>query len=213
MRNIKRIAFIILNLINFFFLSFIIFRNKIHITNKIRKSLFRIKGSNNKIFIQKDNYFYKCKFIILGSNNFIKIGNKNIFKKSTFYIEGNNSNISIGDFNTSEGSYLSSDGDNSITIGNNCMISRDTFFFNSDSHPIYSNNDKTRLNFSSPIKLKDNVWVGAFSKVLKGVNIESNCVIGLGSVLTKSTKSNTIYAGVPAKEIKTDVIWKRDYEK
>lgn len=48
----------------------------------------------------------------------------------------------------------------------------------------------------------NNVWIGANSVILDGVNIGDNSIIGAGSVVTKNVPSNMIYAGVPAKKIK-----------
>ena len=39
-------------------------------------------------------------------------------------------------------------------------------------------------------------------KILKGVNIGDNTVIGAGSVVTKNIPNNSVAVGVPAKVIK-----------
>jgi acetyltransferase-like isoleucine patch superfamily enzyme len=46
------------------------------------------------------------------------------------------------------------------------------------------------------------VIVGAGSIVFPGVHIEEGCSIGAMSLLTKSTRSWGIYAGIPAKRVK-----------
>ena len=47
--------------------------------------------------------------------------------------------------------------------------------------------------------------------ILKGVIIENGCVIGTGSIVTKScAEPNSIYVGVPARKIKSNIIWDRD---
>ena len=49
----------------------------------------------------------------------------------------------------------------------------------------------------------NNVFLGRNAIVLKGVSIGDNVIIGAGSVVTKNCKSNSVYAGVPAKFICT----------
>lgn len=51
----------------------------------------------------------------------------------------------------------------------------------------------------------DNVIFGVHATVIGGVIIEAGCIIGAGAVVTKSTESNGIYAGVPARRIKERV--------
>jgi acetyltransferase-like isoleucine patch superfamily enzyme len=51
------------------------------------------------------------------------------------------------------------------------------------------------------IDIADNVWLGAGVVVLDGVRIGRNCIIGAGSVVTRSVPDNTTVAGVPARTI------------
>lgn len=57
---------------------------------------------------------------------------------------------------------------------------------------------------NTTIKIGNNVWIGANSLILGGVNITgNNVVIAAGSVVTKSfSESNVVLAGCPAKIIK-----------
>ena len=54
------------------------------------------------------------------------------------------------------------------------------------------------------LRLGNNVWIGANSLILGGVNITgSNVVIAAGSIVTKSfSESNVVLAGCPARIIK-----------
>lgn len=52
------------------------------------------------------------------------------------------------------------------------------------------------------VKIETDVWIGANTTILKGVDIAQGCVIAAGAVVTKSTEPFGIYAGVPAKRIR-----------
>jgi len=85
----------------------------------------------------------------------------------------------------------------SIFIGNNVRCGANTLITDNDWHL-----DDIRSDEPKPIVIHDNVWLGEGSKVLKGVEIGKNSVIGAGSVVTKSVPENVVAAGNPCKEIR-----------
>ncbi len=55
--------------------------------------------------------------------------------------------------------------------------------------------------YAKPVKIGNNVWVGAGVHINQGVTIGDNTIIGSGSVVTKDIPANVIAAGVPCKVI------------
>lgn len=86
-----------------------------------------------------------------------------------------------------------------ITIGDNCLIGHNVVLatINHDLNP--ANN---RKNHYVPIKICDNVWIGANVTVLQGVTIGEWAVVAAGAVVTKDVEPYTIVGGIPAKFIK-----------
>jgi acetyltransferase-like isoleucine patch superfamily enzyme len=94
----------------------------------------------------------------------------------------------------------------SITIGDNVMIGGGVCIYDTDFHsinPSIRSNPLLDRKFENkkPIKICDNVFIGAHSTILKGVTIGENSVIGACSVVTKSIPPNEIWAGNPARFI------------
>jgi acetyltransferase-like isoleucine patch superfamily enzyme len=54
---------------------------------------------------------------------------------------------------------------------------------------------------AGPIVIEEDVWIGSHCLIVDNVTIGKGCVIGGGSVVTKSTEPYGIYAGVPARKI------------
>ena len=92
-----------------------------------------------------------------------------------------------------------------IKIGYNVMIGGNCKIWDSDFHPINSNQRKLTPNsnfLKKEIIIGNNVFIGGSSIILKGVTIGDNSVVGAGSVVSKSIPANEIWAGNPAVFIK-----------
>ncbi|KRK90960.1 2,3,4,5-tetrahydropyridine-2,6-dicarboxylate N-acetyltransferase [Companilactobacillus futsaii] len=55
---------------------------------------------------------------------------------------------------------------------------------------------------AQPVRIGDNVIVGANAVVLEGVQVGDNAVVGAGAIVTKDVAPNAVVAGVPAKVLK-----------
>lgn len=84
-----------------------------------------------------------------------------------------------------------------ITIGDNVKCGANTLITDSDWH-----NDDIRSGKNAPVIIRDNVWLGYGVRVLKGVHIGKNSMIGACSVVTEDIPENVIAAGNPCKVIK-----------
>ena len=85
-----------------------------------------------------------------------------------------------------------------VTIGSNVCISHDAYL-------LTGNHDYKDPKFgliTQGIVIEDGAWLGARSVVCPGVRVASGSVLAAGSVLTKSTKPDGVYAGNPAEWIR-----------
>lgn len=56
--------------------------------------------------------------------------------------------------------------------------------------------------YPAPIRIGNNVWIGAQATVLPGVTIGDGAIVGAGAVVTRDVPANVIVGGIPAKIIK-----------
>ena len=110
-------------------------------------------------------------------------------------------NISIGD-NSGIGRNSYINAEDQVEIGDNVMIGPQLF--------IYTANHATKLGvpmicqemIKSPVKIGNDVWIGARVVILPGVVIGDGAVVGAGSVVTREVDPYTIVGGCPAKKIR-----------
>lgn len=85
-----------------------------------------------------------------------------------------------------------------IKLGDNVRCGANTMITDTDWHT-----DDIRTGKDKEIIIEDNVWLGYGVKVLKGVHIGKNSLIGACSIVTRDIPANVIAAGNPCKIIKT----------
>ena len=94
-----------------------------------------------------------------------------------------------------------------IKIGDRVKIGANTKILDHDFHSLSkeyrSSCDDNKYIKSKPIIIKNDVFIGVNSIILKGVEIGNGVIIGAGSVVTMNKiPSNVIVAGNPAKIVK-----------
>jgi acetyltransferase-like isoleucine patch superfamily enzyme len=118
------------------------------------------------------------------------------------YLRSDDGIISIGRFCTVN-PFCVLYGQGGLTIGDYVRIATHTVIV-----PGNHNFDRVDIpiakqgNSMLGIVIRDDVWIGAGVYVLDGVEIAEGCVIGAGSVVTKSTDPYGVYVGVPARKVK-----------
>lgn len=186
--------------------------NLVNYKNSYLKNVsIKIEGSNNQISIDKLTFIRESRISIKGRNNTIIIGQYCGINELEVIIEDDNNTIIIGDKSTIGGlTHLACLEGCSISIGEDCMFSKDITFRTGDSHSIVDLNG-SRMNISKDIFIGNHVWIGNKAILLKGSTLKDNSIVATGSVVTKSFDvGNVIIAGSPARIVKENVTWVRE---
>lgn len=167
------------------------------------------RGNDNKI-IKRKIIGGKLKIVFAGSHNLVKIEEGcMVLGNNRFYISGDNNSVEIkrGVTITGDLDIVVSEG-TKVVIEEDCMIAEHVRIRTSDQHPIYDNKG-IRINPASDVKIGPHVWLAQKVTIMKGCEVGKGSVVGYGSLVTKSIRNYTLAAGVPAKELKSDIHWER----
>jgi acetyltransferase-like isoleucine patch superfamily enzyme len=85
-----------------------------------------------------------------------------------------------------------------IEIGNHCRIASEVSFFTHGG--LWSQRKKHKnLDYFGKIKIGNYTYIGEGSKIMPGVIIGNDVIVGAGSIVTKSVSDGMIVAGNPAR--------------
>lgn len=128
----------------------------------------------------------------------------NMHSPVKIFVDRAGAKISIGDNTRIHGTCIHAY--QLIEIGKNCLIAANCQIFDGNGHDLSFENVAARIytsGSSKPIRIEDNVWIGANSIILPGVTIGAGSVISANSVVTKDIPSMVVAGGNPAKIIRT----------
>ena len=149
-----------------------------------------------KFFTSKQIRRFLVRHFVTYAGNDINIEHGALFSRHIRI--GNNSSIGINAFISHPG----------VSIGDNVMMGRDVMIYtvnhghNLTDIPMIEQG-KTEIR---PVKIGNDVWIGARVIILPGVNIGDGVILAAGSVVTKDVPSYTIVAGTPAKIVKKKML-------
>lgn len=179
-----------------YFKCVLILRKEIGIKTKNKFYEFGLNSTMLKPYLQLSGY------------KNIKIGyNTTILTNSRLSVYGNSNDINIqigNDCYISFGFSALASSQAKIIIGDNVLFASNVLVTN-ENHGINPELDIPYM--SQPLSAKDvyignGCWIGEQVCILSGVSIGEKCIIGAGSVVTKSIPDYCIAAGNPAKVLK-----------
>ncbi len=91
-----------------------------------------------------------------------------------------------------------------VEIGDRVTVGANTVIADTDFHPIRASDRRVapQVGRVEPIRIEDDVFIGMNCLILKGVTLGAGCVVGAGSVVTKSVPSGAVVAGNPAQTLR-----------
>jgi virginiamycin A acetyltransferase len=144
----------------------------------------------------------------------VTLGKKNIICGGNYM-----HNCQVGDYTYISGNDSGGlvSGYHNVTIGKYCSLSNNIEIITESSHhkdfvstfPFFSmpnsfcfDEEKGRkFTTKKPVRIGNDVWIGARAIILEGINIGDGAIVGAGAVVTKDVEPYSIVAGCPAKPI------------
>ncbi|WP_255579399.1 sugar O-acetyltransferase [Cryobacterium sp. PAMC25264] len=89
-----------------------------------------------------------------------------------------------------------------IYIGDRVMFAPNVTI-TTTGHPVHPELRRDGSQFSAPVHIEDDVWIGSGAIILPGVTIGAGAIVGAGSIVTANVPAGVVVAGSPARIIRT----------
>lgn len=209
--------------------------NCIEIEDDTVKINIKLVGRNNYLKLGKDLSTQPNNLICLEDESSLLLGNNASLGGDTLIWVRDHATIQIGDrlllhqknrimtrrAKTIIGNHMTPADDfrlsaelHDVQIGDDFMSSHRTTILGTSSHCILNLSSSTNelLERERGLRVGNHVWLGANTTLLPNTEIGDGCVVGAGSVVKNKFDKNVIIAGNPARIIKTDYSWERQFD-
>jgi len=88
-----------------------------------------------------------------------------------------------------------------ISLGDNVYVTAGVRFITHDGGTLILRKEVSDLEWTAPIFVGDDVYLGVNSLILPGVSIGNRCIVAAGAVVSNDVADNTVVGGVPARVI------------
>ena len=167
------------------------FKNKSTIETDIKKFLTTVKKFGRKTIFESYSQIVIKGDISIGDNFHLGKGSR---------ISSVRDNLSVGD-NVTIGENCTIDGSGGLEIGSNVVISDYTCVI-SHKHLFVKNKGLSNEYISARTRIGSYVWLCEGVKVIPGITICDNVIVGAGSIVTRDIVEEGIYVGIPTKKIR-----------
>jgi len=175
----------------------------------LRRVRIHVRGSGNQILIAPQARVSNVVISMEGSGHRLEIGGDVGIHAGEFRFFDDGCTIEIGERTTIYDAAFGATEAGSITVGDDCLLSKGIDVRNGDSHSIVDATSGERLNVAEDVHLAAHVWVGARAMILKGSRIGAHAVVGAGSIVSGPVPEGTVAVGIPARQIASGVTWLR----
>jgi acetyltransferase-like isoleucine patch superfamily enzyme len=169
----------------------------------------RALGQGHFVWRGLGSHAESTKISIKGQRNTVFFGPFSSVVQADIRLSGMDAIFYFGAFSTDQSMTVLVEGPGSIVIGDRCMLSARIMLDRSDHHSIFDITTGQRINVDADILVRNHVWLGRDVKVNKGTTINEGTVVGQGSVVSGSLNGSSIYAGMPARILKSGITWSR----
>ncbi|MCB9411278.1 MAG: acyltransferase [Actinobacteria bacterium] len=89
-----------------------------------------------------------------------------------------------------------------VSLGDRVYVTSGVLFVTHDGGTLVLRHEEPTLEWTAPISVGNDVYIGVRSIIMPGVSIGDRVIIGANSVITKSVPNDCVVAGVPGRVVR-----------